>query len=94
MLIAILIYAIYSNLISVSQAWVAQGRVSFWIGVWAVHTMMLLPAAFLFYQRSDAYALAAEDALMLLYRRYLMREVLAAVLLVLAAFIALFSFLI
>ncbi|HRE16905.1 MAG TPA: LptF/LptG family permease, partial [Rhodocyclaceae bacterium] len=51
MLIAILIYAIYSNLLSVSQAWVAQGRLSFWIGVWAVHALMLLPVIFLFYRR-------------------------------------------
>lgn len=51
MLIAILIYAIYSNLISVSQAWVAQGKLSFWIGVWAVHGVMLLPLGFLFYRR-------------------------------------------
>lgn len=51
MLIAILIYAIYSNLISVSQAWVAQGKLSFWIGVWFVHAMMLLPLLLLFYKR-------------------------------------------
>jgi lipopolysaccharide export system permease protein len=51
MLIAILIYAIYSNLISVSQAWVAQGKLSFWIGVWVVHALMLLPLAWLFYRR-------------------------------------------
>lgn len=51
MLIAILIYAIYSNLMSVSQAWVAQGKMSFWVGVWAVHAVMLLPLALLFYRR-------------------------------------------
>ncbi|MBS1199133.1 MAG: permease YjgP/YjgQ, partial [Proteobacteria bacterium] len=51
MLIAILIYAIYSNLISVSQAWVAQGKLSFWIGVWAVHALMMLPLLLLFYRR-------------------------------------------
>ncbi len=51
MLIAILIYALYSNLMSVSQAWVAQGKLSFWIGIWAVHALMLLPLALLFYRR-------------------------------------------
>lgn len=51
MLIAILIYVVYSNLISVSQAWVAQGKLSFWIGVWAVHVFMLLPLFLLFYRR-------------------------------------------
>ena len=51
MLMAILIYAIYSNLISVSQAWVAQGKLSFWIAVWAVHVLMAGGAALLFYRR-------------------------------------------
>ena len=51
MLIAILIYAIYSNMISVSQAWVAQGKLSFWVGVWAAHALMLIPLLLLFYKR-------------------------------------------
>ena len=51
MLIAILIYAIYSNLLSVSQAWVTQGKLSFWVGVWVVHALMLLPLLLLFYRR-------------------------------------------
>ncbi len=51
MLIAILIYAIYNNLMSLSQAWVAQGKLSFSIGVWAVHALMTLPLLLLFYRR-------------------------------------------
>lgn len=51
MLIAILVYAIYSNMISVSQAWVAQGKLSFGVGVWAAHAIMLLPLMLLFYKR-------------------------------------------
>jgi len=51
MLIAVLIYAIYSNLLWVAQAWVAQGKLSFWIGVWAIHAIMLVPLAVLFYRR-------------------------------------------
>ena len=52
-LIAILVYAIYNNLLSVSQAWVAQGKLSFWIGVWVVHGFMLIPLVLLFYQRAS-----------------------------------------
>ena len=51
MLIAILIYAIYNNLMSLSQAWVAQGKLSFSIGVWAAHALMTLPLLLLFYRR-------------------------------------------
>ena len=51
MLIAVLIYAIYNNLLSVSQAWVVQGKMSFWVGVWAAHALMLMPLLALFYKR-------------------------------------------
>jgi len=40
LIFAVLTYMIYSNLISVSQAWVAQGRLDFGIGVWLVHVVM------------------------------------------------------
>ena len=48
---ALLAYMVYSNLISVSQAWVSQGRLSFHIGWWAVHFAMLLLLIALFYRR-------------------------------------------
>ena len=51
MLMAVLIYAIYNSLMSVSQAWVAQGKISFGLGVWAVHALMLIPLVWLFYRR-------------------------------------------
>lgn len=52
MLIAILVYAIYINMISVSQAWVAQGKLSFGVAVWAAHGVMLVPLLLLFYKRT------------------------------------------
>lgn len=51
LLMAILIYAIYSNLLSVSQAWVAQGKWPFWVGLVAVHGLMAIPLVLLFYRR-------------------------------------------
>jgi lipopolysaccharide export system permease protein len=55
-LFALLAYMIYSNLLSVSQAWVAQGRLGFWIGVWAVHVGMFLLLVILFYRRQNPLA--------------------------------------
>lgn len=51
LLIAILIYAIYSNLISICQAWVAGGKLPFVVGLLLPHLLMLLPLAVLFYIR-------------------------------------------
>lgn len=48
---ALLTYMVYSNLISVSQAWVSQGKIAFQIGWWAVHVAMLLLLLALFYRR-------------------------------------------
>ena len=51
LIFALLAYMIYSNLISVSQAWVSQGRVSFEIGVWLVHVVMFALLLLLFSRR-------------------------------------------
>lgn len=53
---ALLTYMIYSNLLSVSQAWVAQGKMRFEIGVWAVHVGMFLLLLVLFYRRQNPLA--------------------------------------
>jgi len=48
---ALLTYMIYSNLISLSQAWVAQGRLNFYIGIWLVHVLMFVMLLLLFSRR-------------------------------------------
>ena len=48
---AIFVYMIYSNLLSVAQAWVAQGRLSPWVGLWSVHLAMALVVSALFHRR-------------------------------------------
>lgn len=51
MLLAIFIYMVYSNLLSISQAWVAQERISFALGVVGVHVLMATLLPLLFYRR-------------------------------------------
>jgi lipopolysaccharide export system permease protein len=51
LMIALLTYVVYSNLLSVSVARVAQGRMDFTTGAWAVHAAMVLLLLFLFAQR-------------------------------------------
>lgn len=48
---ALLTFMIYSNLVGVSQAWVAQGRLPFELGVWAVHVLMFIGLLVLFSRR-------------------------------------------
>jgi lipopolysaccharide export system permease protein len=51
LLFALLVYTVYSNLISVAQAWVSQGRVPFSMAWWSVHAAMLLILSLMFYRR-------------------------------------------
>jgi len=51
LVLAILIYMTYNNLLSIIQAWIVQGRLSFAVGVLAVHAGMLILLALLFFRR-------------------------------------------
>lgn len=51
LILALLVYLIYSNFLSIAQAWVAQQKLSPLIGLWGVHAVMLAVLAGLFYRR-------------------------------------------
>jgi lipopolysaccharide export system permease protein len=48
---AMLTYMVYSNLVSIAQAWVSQGKLAFATGWWIVHAGMLLVLAVMFWRR-------------------------------------------
>lgn len=48
---AVLIYLIYSNLLNLSQTWVAHSKLSFSLGWWPIHLGALLICLFLFWIR-------------------------------------------
>lgn len=56
LIFAVLTFMIYSNLISLSQAWVARGKLPFEIGVWAVHALMFMLLLALFWRRSSLFS--------------------------------------
>lgn len=49
---AVIIYIIYNNLLSITEAWISQGRLSPIIGMWPVHLFFLAFAGYLFYRRN------------------------------------------
>ncbi|HTH95113.1 MAG TPA: LPS export ABC transporter permease LptF [Rhodocyclaceae bacterium] len=53
---AILAFMIYSNLISLSQAWVARGKLPFEIGVWGVHVLMFSLLVLMFWRRMTLFS--------------------------------------
>ena len=53
LLFALFTYLVYSNLLTVSQARVSQGRLDFSVGWWLVHAVMLAATVALFAQRTS-----------------------------------------
>jgi lipopolysaccharide export system permease protein len=51
LLFALLTFMAYSNMVSISQAWVSQGKLAFEVGVWAVHVVMFVVLLLLFSRR-------------------------------------------
>lgn len=52
LIVALLLYFIYNNLLSLSQAWVAQGKLNPWAGMLTSHLLMLMVVFVLFYLRT------------------------------------------
>jgi lipopolysaccharide export system permease protein len=48
LVLAVLVYALYNNLLSIFQAWTAQGKVAAWVGLWPVHLAMIIVLGMLF----------------------------------------------
>ena len=47
LVLAVLAYTLYNNLLSIFQAWTAQGKIALWLGLWPVHFAVLAILAFL-----------------------------------------------
>ena len=56
LILAVLVYLIYSNALSVCQAWVGQGRLRFEVALVVPHLIMLGVLALLFYKRLSVFA--------------------------------------
>lgn len=50
-MMAILIFIIYNNMVSIMQAWLLQKKISLLFGLWPVHIIFVLLVFYLFYRR-------------------------------------------
>jgi lipopolysaccharide export system permease protein len=51
LMLAALLYMVYTNLLSIFQAWVTQQKIGVFFGMWTVHVVMLAMVAMMFYFR-------------------------------------------
>jgi len=56
LILSIVLYMIYNNMISVTNAWVLQGKISPAFGLWGIHSLMLVATVLLFYRRLTLFA--------------------------------------
>lgn len=55
LIFAVLIYALYNNLLSVFQAYTAQSKIPGWLGLWPVHGAMVLLLSYMFYRQLHSF---------------------------------------
>lgn len=51
LLMAILVFVLYYNMLNIFQAWTAKERIPVWVGMWPVHAGMVLLVLFLFFRQ-------------------------------------------
>jgi len=51
LMLAVLVYVLYSNLLSIFQVWTAQGKIPGWLGLWPVHGAVIVLLALLFWKQ-------------------------------------------
>lgn len=56
LIIAVVIYMAYNNMMGVSTTWIGQGKVGVGVGLWAVHSVMLMLLVVLFYKRLSVFS--------------------------------------
>jgi lipopolysaccharide export system permease protein len=56
LIIAVVIYMVYNNMMGVATTWLAQSKTSVIIGLWGVHAAMITLMVLMFYKRLSVYS--------------------------------------
>jgi len=57
LILAVVIYMLYNNMISVTNSWVGQGKIAPGVGLWGLHVLMFGLVLVLFYRRVSLFSL-------------------------------------
>jgi lipopolysaccharide export system permease protein len=57
LILAIVLYMLYNNMISVTNSWVGQGKITPGVGLWGIHFAMLAVTLLMFYRRMTLFSL-------------------------------------
>jgi lipopolysaccharide export system permease protein len=56
LIVAVVIYMVYNNMMGVSTSWLVQSKTSFVIGFWGVHAAMIILLVLMFYKRLSVFS--------------------------------------
>ena len=57
LVMALVLYMVYTNMISVTNSWVGMGKISPALGLWGIHSVMLAMVIMLFYWRMSLFSM-------------------------------------
>ena len=55
LIIAVVLYMVYNNMMGVINTWLAQSKISIFIGLWGLHVVMSIMLVVMFYNRLSVY---------------------------------------
>jgi lipopolysaccharide export system permease protein len=56
LMVAVVIYMVYNNLIGVATTWLAKGKIGLMSGLWGVHIVMIVLLVLMFYKRLTVFS--------------------------------------
>ena len=56
LIIAVVLYMVYSNMMGVSNTWLSQSKISVFLGLWGLHVVMIIVLVVMFYNRLSVYS--------------------------------------
>jgi lipopolysaccharide export system permease protein len=56
LVIAVVLYMVYNNMLGVTSTWIAQGKISVVLGLWGLHAVMMGALVLMFYKRLSVFS--------------------------------------
>ena len=56
LMVAVVLYMVYNNMIGVATTWLAKGKIGLMTGLWSVHIVMIVLLVLMFYKRLTVFS--------------------------------------
>lgn len=56
LMVAVVLFMVYNNMMGVTTTWLAQGKIGLMLGLWSVHIVMMILLVLMFYKRLSVFS--------------------------------------